>query len=582
MRSIILIFIATFTSHYAIANEQKADRLYAHWEYYRAAKLYKQEASKHPSADLYFKLGECYRKMNLYKEEQDAFDKVNNYGTYCLPEFYLYYGQVLRTNGHNDLSSIAFDTYTKLVPSDRRGKFFNESIAIVAEDHKWDEVIHLVNLSSVNTVNAELCPVLYKDGIVFTSNRKAPGHNKIYGWTGSNYLDLYFARKDDGDTNFSKIMPFELENMINKYSNGPACFSKNFDTVYCSRVSREMKGAQKASLKIERNKIFMAVMKDKKWSTAFPFYLNNDTFSVANPLLTADGSRLYFVSDMPGGYGETDIYYCNRGKEGWSRPVNMGPNVNTYNREKYPSLDKKGNFYFSSDGYQGFGGLDICVALNNDGVLEKAIPMKYPFNSPADDCAVTFLEDGKTGYLTSNRFRDGVGDDDIYYFSMLKDQIDTGLVTSRYTIGYRPKIHESNVRLDSVSKVKVFVPGDIVILFDFDRAQIRPDAYVHLDSIVYYMKEYPSFTLHITGRCDCRGTSDYNIDLAERRGEAALRYLSDKGISLDRMSSEGYGSNNLQNRCEAGVTYTDPEHQQNRRAYIHFQNRINIKGVTIK
>jgi tetratricopeptide (TPR) repeat protein len=571
MKAIFLLTITALFCLNATAHTHKADRLFDSWDYFRAAKLYEKEAARHPGADVYFRLGECYRKMNLYKEEQAAYDKVNACGVFNKPEFYLNYGQVLKVNGRNDQAKIAFDKYSQLAPSDPRGRFFSESIDIVAKDHQWDEPISINNVALLNTTNADLCPVIYKDGIVFTSNRKAPGRNKIYGWTGANYLDLYYAKKGIGDLDYTNVSAFGGNKIIKKFNDGPACFSKNFDTIYISRVNKDLTGKQKVTLSIERNKIFMSVMKGGKWTTAVPFYLNNDAYSVANPFLTADGSRIYFVSDMPGGYGETDIYYCNRENNQWGAPINMGPNVNTFNREKYPTVDSKGNFYFSSDGYQGAGGLDICVALNKGGVLAKAIPMKSPINSPADDFGIMFLKEGKSGYITSNRGAGSVGDDDIFYFNLLKDNLDSDLTALIYTIGYRPKVHEPIIKHIPVAVVKVLLPDDLIIHFDFDKDQIRPDAVVRLDSLVRYMNEFPAFTLLITGHCDCRGTSQYNIDLAARRSEATRHYLANKGISASRMTTEGYGINNLVNTCVKGINYTEPEYQLNRRAYIHFQ-----------
>src|SRR3989339_341659 len=124
--SIIIVALFCFT---AIAQTPKADRLFKSWDYFRAAKLYEKEAEKNPGADVYFKLGECYRIMKQYKNEQQAaYDKVNAAGTFS-------------------------------------------------------------NVSALNTDNADFCPVFYKDGVLFTSSRKTPGHEKIYGWTGANYMD---------------------------------------------------------------------------------------------------------------------------------------------------------------------------------------------------------------------------------------------------------------------------------------------------------------------------------------------------------------------------------------------------------
>lgn len=576
----ITILVALFCST-AIAQTPKADSLFARWEYFRAAQLYKKEAAKHPSADIYFKLGECYRKMNLYREEQEAYEKVNAAGLYSNPVFYLNYGQVLKTNGRNDEAKIAFNKYSALMPSDFRGKFFSESIEIAADDHKWDEPVYVRNVVPLNSTNAEICPVLYKDGIVFTSNRKTPGRNKVYGWTGANYLNLYFAKKGSDDLSYTDVVTFGGKKILKKFNNGPACFSKNFDTLYITRVGRDLKGNEKETLKIERSKIFMSVMKDGKWTEAVPFFLNNNTFSVANPYLAPDGTRIYFVSDMPGGYGETDIYYCNREGNGWGIPINMGPNVNTFNREKYPAMDAAGNFYFSSDGYQGFGGLDICVARNNNGTFEKAVPLKYPFNSPADDFGIMFLNDAKTGYLTSNRSDGGQGDDDIYYFDLIKGNENKDLTTSVYVIGYRPKtppvIDEAPVIVPTVQIVaETPLPADIRIYFDFDEAGIRSDAIIHLDSVVSYMNEYKDLVLIIGGHCDSRGTSDYNMNLSIRRSNSALQYLNDKGIDMKRMTTAGYGSSQLVNQCDQGSLCSDDQHQLNRSVYFHFVRKNTV------
>jgi outer membrane protein OmpA-like peptidoglycan-associated protein/tetratricopeptide (TPR) repeat protein len=455
-----MLLMAVLFCTAAMAKTPKADRLFERWEYSRAAKLYEKAAAKHPDADVYFKLGECYRKMNLYKEQQAAYDKVNEAGIYSKPEFYLHYGQVLRSNGNDAKAKIAFDQYTALMPGDPTGKFFSEAIDRMAADHKTDEPITITNMSSVNTAEADLRPVIYKDGIVFTTSRKTPGHNKTYGWTGSNYLDLYYGKKSN-DSTFTDIVRFGDKNISSSYHNAFASFSKNFDTIYLSRVEKFLEGKEKKTLNIERNKIFLSTMQDGKWTKEVPFAYNSDTFSVAHPMLSPDGAKLYFSSDMPGGYGETDLYVCSREVSGWSKPVNMGPHINTFNREKFPNLDAAGNFYFSSDGYQGLGGTDICVALNSNGVFGKAVPMKYPINSRTDDFGITFLEDQQTGYITSNRNEGGKGNDDMLYFSLLNNKVDSTLLTSLYTIGYERKAGYTPIPLEEIQAVAVLLKGTV-------------------------------------------------------------------------------------------------------------------------
>jgi len=498
MKKIYTIITAVLFSTIITAQTQKADRLFEHWDFFSAAKLYETEAAKNPSADVYFKLGECYREMNWYKEAKTAYDKVNVAGVYSNPEFYLKYGQILKNNGNYNEAKVAFDTYSRLKPSDPRGKFFSESIGIVTEDHNWDEPVSVTNVAALNSANADLCPVFYKDGVVYSTNRKTAGHDKIYGWTGANFLDLYYAKKDTENTKFNNVAPLEGKNINQKYHDALASFSKNFDTIYISRVEKYLRGEDKKLLEIERNKIFMSTMKDGNWTNDIPFFLNSDLYSVANPLLSPDGRRLYFVSDMLGGYGKTDIYYCPREGNAWGNPINMGPNINTFNTEKYPRIDSDGNFYFSSDGYQGFGGLDICVAMNKNDTLQKAIPMKYPFNSFTNDFGIVFLKDGKSGYFSSNRYEGGMGDDDIYYFDLKRDSVDKDLVIPIYTIGYRPTSNEPEVKFWVNSPANIIAgrrvsetfPLRNYIFFDLGSTEI-PARYVLLkkDQVKYFKED---------------------------------------------------------------------------------------------
>lgn len=582
MKKLYILLISLFVISSAIAGTKKADRLYENWEYFKAAKLYKKEAEKRPSADVYFKLGQCYRKMNSYKNlEQAAYDKVNAYGTYKDPIFYLHYGQVLKNNGKNDQAKIAFNKFSELMPNDPRGKFYAESIEIVKRDHQSDEAIKVSNVAVLNSAEADYSPVKYKDGIVFTTSRKTEGHGKIYSWTGDNYLDLYYAKFTNDKLKFDEIGVFGSEKNNKKYHDGPACFSKNYDTLYVSRVDKTLKGKMKKTLNIERNQIFVSTLKDGEWLTSLPFEYNNDTFSVANPYLSNDGTKLYFVSDMQGGYGQTDIYYCNKQGDSWSTPINMGPNVNTFNREKFPTLDSIGNLYFASDGYQGFGGMDICVSKKTGTYYEKAIPMKTPINSADDDYGILFTQHEKAGYISSNRELNNKGDADIFYFDITKDDLDENLLVSNYTIGYVKKLSTPTKAVAPVMAVvpvkpkpQAFNPYRLeqhFIYFDFDKSTLRDQAKLYLDSIVVYMKENPTSSIIITGHCDERGTAKYNLNLSNKRSKVTYQYLTNKGIKKERIDAKGYGLTRMVNKCEDGVICTEAEHQMNRRVEFYFE-----------
>ncbi len=303
------------------------------------------------------------------------------------------------------------------------------------------------NIFTLNTSSAEFSPARYKDGMIFTSSRKTENHDYlVYGWTGEYYFDLFYAKQDSNGLTFKKPVQLE-ENMIDlAYHDGTANFTANFDTIYISRTYHDLKGyKKKKALGVNRVKIFSSKMGEytPKGMTAFPY--NNDSFSVAHPYITKDGRYIYFSSDMPGGFGDADIYVCKREGASWGKPYNLGPHINTFAKDAFPYVDSSGNLYFSSEGYPGFGGLDICVAFvdtaNGDSgepSFKKAKVMKYPFNSPVNDFGIAFIQNGRSGYFSSNRY-EGKGDNDIYYFDLNADPVKQKLVTSIYTIGYRPR-----------------------------------------------------------------------------------------------------------------------------------------------
>lgn len=540
-KTLLALIIVAGSSFIAVAQTEKADKLYNNWDYYGAAQLYQKQAQTTPTADVYFKLGECYRNMSNYPEALKAYDKVNAMGEYKNPMFYLYYGWMLKTSERYDDAKAAFQKYKEMEPADPRGKMYLNSCDLVVEDHKGDLPISVKNVSSLNTADADFCPVLYKGGIVFTSDRKNEGHAKVDEWNGAHFLELYSASSAGNDTSFGKATP--LDNTINiQYHDGPASFSKNYDTIYFSRVDKTLKGSAKKTLGIERSKIYYAVMKAGKWSNVTAFYLNSDSFSVAHPCLSHDGSRLYFASDMKNGFGNSDIYYCTRDGAGWGPPVNAGPMINTAGTENYPALDSADNLYFSSDGFAGFGGLDICVSKLINGQYTQAIPLKAPLNSAADDFGMAFLKDGKTGYFSSNR-NGGKGSDDIYYFDMGDDK---DLTTSIYVIGYKkapppPPVVVAPPKADTVKVAPAPPPLDLHINFDVDKATLRADAVAKLNEIVAYLQKNTDQMVQINGYTDISGQEEYNQMLSNQRANAAAQYILSKGIEKNRVRTVGFG-----------------------------------------
>jgi outer membrane protein OmpA-like peptidoglycan-associated protein len=209
-----------------------------------------------------------------------------------------------------------------------------------------------------------------------------------------------------------------------------------------------------------------------------------------------------------------------------------------------------------------------------NGAYEKAIPMKYPINSPCDDYGVLFVTDTKTAYFTSNRTLDNQGNDDIMYFDLL----DQDFPASIYTIGYQPKkeVEEIAIIEEPVKEEPVIAlskkPLEMNIYFDFDKFDIRADAVKSIDSISKFMKDYPDTKLILGGYCDIRGNAEYNINLSESRNNSVIADLQVRGIDKKRIVATAYGFKHLVNRCSKGVTCSGEEHQMNRRVEFRFDN----------
>jgi outer membrane protein OmpA-like peptidoglycan-associated protein/tetratricopeptide (TPR) repeat protein len=564
----------------------KSDRKFDQWEYFKAAKLLEKKVAKNPNPNDYFKLGECYRKMNNYKtEEQNAYDHVNSFGRYSDPEFYYHYGQVLRTNGLHDKSREAFMTFQVLSPQDPRIQQIQKSWKILEEDSKSDQPLVIENMVFCNTEFSDFSPVLYENSVVFTSSRKSKSHRRKNGWNGQYYYDLYQSKIESDGNNLLEVEPFGGKKINRRFHDGPVSFSKNNDTMYFSRVDKFLRGKDRKELEIERIKLFSSVNQDGKWQKAIAFPYNSDNYSLGNPCLSSDGKTLYFVSDMSSGYGGTDIFYSEFINGSWSKPKNAGNNINTINNENFPSLDKDGNLFFSSDGYAGFGGLDLCVAKKNRNGFDQAHVLKKPINSSYDDIGILIFQNNKQGYLSSNRKANNVGDDDILYFdfTVLRD---TNLIISDYIIGWKEKkdtfivVKEEKKEVDTVpSQVIVhdfdtFVDSlgyttkdgiDFIIYFDFDKYFIRENEKAKLEQVKAELTKNPTSILVIGGHTDSYGTPEYNMVLSKNRNNAVIKFLQKNGIDSDRIQATAYGLTKLVNTCTVGSLCTRDQNQLNRR-----------------
>jgi outer membrane protein OmpA-like peptidoglycan-associated protein len=253
--------------------------------------------------------------------------------------------------------------------------------------------------------------------VVFASTRAIESPiSRMWNWNGLPFLELYVADVLPNH-DLENIHPFQ-KRMKGKYHEGPASFNKSLDFVMFTRNNydgRDKTGARGLQL-------YSSTKDEKgKWSKPAGISLNSSDYSVGHPSLTPDGKTMYFVSEMPGSIGGTDIYKSVLAANGtWSKPENLGKAINTEGNEMFPFYHESGLLYFASDGHQGLGGLDNFVAkLSDDGSVQDIINLGFPVNSSFDDFSIVFKSDMKSGYFASNR-NGGSGNDDIYAVNVLK------------------------------------------------------------------------------------------------------------------------------------------------------------------
>lgn len=266
------------------------------------------------------------------------------------------------------------------------------------------------SLSSLSGGSDNIAPVILKDGILFCSNRKPNPFLTKKNLQGVRLYDLYFA---PFDASGKPGKPVRFTAGLGKNVNiGPAYLTPDGKTLYFTRNLTEGSRLQKN----QTNKlgIFTAQRQGTSWINIQPFTYNNPDYNVSYPFVSSDGKYLFFSSDMKGGYGKYDIYMCENINGQWSKPVNLGSNVNSSDAEIHPFLHSSGRLYFASDRKGGLGGLDIYYSTLVYGNWSKPIRLDDPINSEADDFAFYSLPGGQEGYFSSNRRRFS---DEIYKFA---------------------------------------------------------------------------------------------------------------------------------------------------------------------
>lgn len=574
----------------------EADAQFQRGEYYDASVTYKKVYNKlrkkeeRPQrGEVAFKMGRCYRLLNMSARASAAFQNALRY-EYPDSTTHFMLAQALHADGKYAAALRSYDKYLEFCPDDSLAINCAEGCRTAQEIRARGSRYVVKQAKLFNSRRADFCPMYLGadcDQIYYTSTTEKATGDKKSEITGMKNADVFFSKKNEKGE-WERPEPVEGE-LNTEFDEGIVAFSPDAQTMYLTKARRELN----APTSVE---IYTSTRSDAKWSTPVKFEITADTLSTfGHPAVSPDGEYLYFVSDMPGGYGGKDIWRISL-KERQGSLVNLGPDINTEGNDDFPYVRSDGSLYFSSDGHPGMGGLDIfrATAVGDPADLRwKVENMGFPINSAGDDFGITFGK-GEDGFFSSNR-GDARGYDHIYSFEydpvritieglvMDKDEEpvknaiirivgndgsnqkevarDDGsfsfalqrgvkyvmLAGAKGYLNQKQEFASDSTMEDANYWVEFILPSiskpSVVenIFYDYDKADLRPESKTALNELIAVLHDNPNVTIEMASHTDRWGSDAYNINLSERRAKSVVDYLVENGISRDRLQPHGYG-----------------------------------------
>ena len=418
MKSILKItilssFFIVTNAFSQIGNLNYGLKLYHQLAYSEAIPYFEKSLESNPSSEMAIRsLADCYKQLNDVGNSKKYYAKVVTFSDVKPVEKYNY-GQALMMSGDYNNAKQWLEGYQE----DNRGKQKALGINEISKFFKDSAQYVLKNLSEVNTNSSEMGPAFFENSILFSSNRyKFDAVDNKHSWTGKDFYKLFKAN----DVNKSEIIKF-TNDVQTKYNVGPINFDAKNNILYLTRNQVEKGKVIKGIDEEVKLRIYSYKYKSetKEWVDEQSFQFNNKDYNVAHPAISNDGKWMVFTSDMPGGCGGMDLWATKLQDGIWLTPVNLGTKINTKGNEVFPFISSEGVLFFSSNGKEGLGGLDIYFTSFNDGKAETSETICYPINSMGDDFGFILNPEGTIGYFSSNR-PGGKGNDDIYKINVLK------------------------------------------------------------------------------------------------------------------------------------------------------------------
>ncbi|WP_348716209.1 OmpA family protein [Tenacibaculum sp. 190130A14a] len=614
-----------------------ADKYFEDYAYKKSAKLYEDIYNDGTTSyQVLSRLGDCYYFNSDFIEAEKWYTKlVDKYLSVLSPEYFFRYAQVLKSNGKIEESDKWLLKLNEVKKEDSRGQYLVNNQGYFSEyTNRKKTFINIHNLST-NTKYSDFGGFTFDDHFYFASTKPDDNNKKIYKWNNQPHLNIYKSEEVfNTETMILDLSsPEKINALSSKYHESSMVITKDGKTMYFTRTSFDGKKLKGGENKVANLKIYKAEKIGRMWGNIKELPFNNDSYSIGHPALSENEDILYFSSDMPNGFGGTDIYkVAILGENDYGQPINLGNEINTEGREMFPFIGSDGTMYFSSDGHLGLGALDVFEVKKEQNVYKGPINLGAPVNGAYDDFAFVINNEKNRGFFSSNR-KNGKGDDDIYSFLIYQCKEDIkGFVTDsedktpikeaivklvdkegkivaekktgregeytfyeiecnrEFTVVAEKEDYDNSIieirtketneeEIIANFELKSLIVEDQIVInpiyFSFDKYEIRKDAAYELENVVAVMSNHPEMVIKIESHTDSRGLKDYNRWLSDMRAKATRDYIVSRGIAPERIESAiGYGEDQLLNDCnEARKECSEEEHQKNRRSYFYI-----IKG----
>ncbi|MRG43733.1 OmpA family protein [Chitinophaga sp. SYP-B3965] len=593
------LLILVLASLQLSAQEQKsetrlADEAYAREEFAVAGSLYQrtiEHKGKRAPLEYFLKLAHSFTETGNYRQAAGWYEQIILRPD-CPAATYFAYGEVLRNMEAYDSARVQ---YQRFHTSNADSLVLKEAALKGCElATQWQQrtprLSKLEGMKELNTSYSEWISGVVNQGLLLVGN----GYRKLRLNDGSEsnpatdkrtYQPYYkaYVYQQYSQGNSTMYLESMLPKVLKKYDYhiGPACFNNAEDTLYVTVNEQVMPkvAKKKGVIGVRRLALYRAVKQNDNWSPLeiLPV-LNMDGFSSSHPVLNHDGDVLYFVSDRPGGIGQTDIWYSEKQPDGsWGKPVNCGARLNTVAAETFPTFNEEGAMYFSSKGHPGMGGYDIYRAKGSKAEWETPLNMRAPFNSGADDMGLVLKRNGYEGFFSSNRVG-GMGSDDVYHFldpvyfsrldNMINPKADNTTETNTNTTATTTTTPNIKRELTPEELEQKHAVEKLRFLYDFNSVVLLAESRKTLDYVLGIMKQHPDWKLMVLSFTDSRGQDEYNLDLSALRCYAVIDYLVERGISSKRLYYKNMGEGYPVNPCKDGVPCTESQQRENRRSEL--------------